>query len=264
MTEYNDLPLSSRQVTDAYAWLRDQRDDCEPRLDEQGADRTMHCLRTGDGVWHSPLPVLIERSKAAEFEESVDADDLTDAIADDACVTGADLAEPDDRYSRMAEQLLNVPDMPKAVEYFNSRYYDEVCDEGLDGLDDFVYDSDENANHETDIFEDYDGPDADIDTVDEPERPDGGKEESTSTSARLSEYYWIDTYDPTGNARLSKPSSEPNRLGKVIPHRFFSRWRIRRIREMKSWKSATTAENQCFRHEIGARRIRGDAMLHVD
>ncbi len=93
--------FSSTDLTNAYAWLRDQTDECDERLDEQGANRTQHCLRSADGVYRSPLSVLIERG---ESEESVDENDGTIDTVDAFEVTGGDLDETDDEYSRMAER----------------------------------------------------------------------------------------------------------------------------------------------------------------
>jgi hypothetical protein len=112
MTNGTDSTILSSSVTKAYAWLRDQRDERDERLDEQGADRTAQCLRGADGVYRAPLNVLIERGESTEDDGDMESiedfsdDDILEAFGFDDSDFEVSHPEPDDEYSRMAEQLL--------------------------------------------------------------------------------------------------------------------------------------------------------------
>jgi hypothetical protein len=105
-------PATSREVTQAYAWLAEQMDDRVPLLIEQGANMTAACMQMPGGVWVSALPVLVDRDPTDEVE--VDCDDEPDETDDDGVtftLEGFDLVMhgppaaigPIDRYEAMAE-----------------------------------------------------------------------------------------------------------------------------------------------------------------
>lgn len=98
------LGATSCDITKAFAWIRDQRDERDERLDQQGADRTALCLRSADGVFRAPLAVLIERGESTEPVEPDDEStaESDDGIDDDACFCPH---EPDDAYAQLADVL---------------------------------------------------------------------------------------------------------------------------------------------------------------
>ena len=68
--------LGYRNLDQAYAFIRDQRDEAKIYASDEGADQTEFCIQLADGRWRNPLPPLVDRARYGEdmTDEEIDSD----------------------------------------------------------------------------------------------------------------------------------------------------------------------------------------------
>lgn len=111
--DHASCPALSSDIVKAHAWLRDQQDERDERLDEQGADRTqsLQCLRSADGVFRAPLSVFVERGENTACDEETE----ETTVSEDSFFSAErgdffnneffDFPEQDDYYAQLADHL---------------------------------------------------------------------------------------------------------------------------------------------------------------